>query len=701
MKKAGATGRLLMRRMFVQPRVVAVLLIWLAGLGFVAGEAAAQTGADSVYTWGDNMYGQLGNGESQLGGGASYVWVPTRVLGPGGNGYLTNVIAIAAGYYHTLAVTSDGAVYAWGCNSSGQLGNGAGGAPNDRSEVPVRVVAPQGEAGYLTGVVDVRADGDVSVALKADDTVWMWGGGALPGTVITAGGSNRPVQVLAPEDEQEQEEFLQGIEAIDFRQHLLALRGDGTVIGCGRNMFGQLGVGDQHSWYQLPLKAILPAGASIVAVSCPPDSFASVALRADGTALAWGWCGHFLPEGIHTVPQVVLAQDGQSVLQNVAAIDWEFVHFNDGTAWIWDLDTDTPVQVEGPWAIGLASDLDRAYGRPGALPTSPFLFPFFAAEILFLRSDGTLWVLTDPSLFYEIGGANPLGLVPVWQMTHVVDYARGGLHGVVTKDEPIDTFTLTVQSDPPGATSFTVEPAGQQFDFGQVVSVSASVSPGWIWRGWTGDLMPVPEGCDDISDYLVQELMMAGNRSLVAHFDPGPTFTFSMINACELTPTDWAYQNTPSIIANAGHAVRVTATVTDLAGNYSASLSVSKVPGSGSGEVFVVDDPESNPLVKYVYGSMRSDGSTGTGTLDLQLTVTGNIAGQTSQQVSFRCRKLGDIDGNGGTEPGDMALLINRLNGMPLPPGYNYWMFDLDTNGGAEPGDMSLLVNILNGIPIP
>jgi len=43
---------------------------------------------------------------------------PVRVNG------LSNVIAIAAGYYHSLALASDGTVWAWGWNIAGQLGNG-------------------------------------------------------------------------------------------------------------------------------------------------------------------------------------------------------------------------------------------------------------------------------------------------------------------------------------------------------------------------------------------------------------------------------------------------------------------------------------------------------------------------------------------------------------------------------------------------
>ncbi|NIA21093.1 MAG: hypothetical protein GWP05_03770 [Anaerolineaceae bacterium] len=52
----------------------------------------------------------------------------------------------------------------------------------------------------------------------------------------------------------------------------------------------------------------------------------------------------------------------------------------------------------------------------------------------------------------------------------------------------------------------------------------------------------------------------------------------------------------------------------------------------------------------------------------------------------------------GGT--GDISLLIMKLNGNP-PAGYHEKAFDLDANGGAEPGDVTLLINILNGVPVP
>ncbi|NLX59033.1 MAG: hypothetical protein GXY74_08080 [Phycisphaerae bacterium] len=159
---------------------------------------------------------------------------------------------------------------------------------------------------------------------------------------------------------------------------------------------------------------------------------------------------------------------------------------------------------------------------------------------------------------------------------------------------------------------------------------------------------------------------------------------------------DWVYQNVAASLANGGHKVLLTVTVTDLNGNDSVTVSVAKAPDSGPGEVTFDDGPTG--LQKYVVGGPRNNDTCGT--LTLNVTVAGNLAGHTTAQVPFTVRRLGDIDYNGGAEPTDMAALVLALNGTP-PPQYHARAFDLDANGGAEPADMALLVNILNGIALP
>jgi len=162
---------------------------------------------------------------------------------------------------------------------------------------------------------------------------------------------------------------------------------------------------------------------------------------------------------------------------------------------------------------------------------------------------------------------------------------------------------------------------------------------------------------------------------------------------------DWVYQNTAGTLSLNGHKVALTVNVLNLNGNASVAVTVQKKPASGPGEVTAEDTGD--PLVKQIVGSLRSDGIAGCGALTLEVTATGDVAGQTVLDVLFTCRRLGDIDGNGGAEPGDVQLLINELNGLPNPAGHHDKAFDLDANGGPEPGDVQFLMNILNGLPVP
>jgi len=77
---------------------------------------------------------------------------------------LPDVAAVAAGYHHSLAVGTDGTVWAWGFNHRGQLGDGT---TTDRSS-PVQVPG-------LTGIIAVSAGKSHSLALRGDGTVWAWG----------------------------------------------------------------------------------------------------------------------------------------------------------------------------------------------------------------------------------------------------------------------------------------------------------------------------------------------------------------------------------------------------------------------------------------------------------------------------------------------------------------------------------------------
>ncbi len=136
----------------------------------------------TVWTWGDNYYGQLGDGSSDSSSDA-----PVQVSG------LAKITAITTGDFHTLALKSDGTVWAWGRNNFSQLGDYSSWPTRT---MPVQVVGPKA-SGFLAEVAAIAGGGSHTVALKSDGTVWTWGsnGNGQLGDGTTAD-SATPVQVI-------------------------------------------------------------------------------------------------------------------------------------------------------------------------------------------------------------------------------------------------------------------------------------------------------------------------------------------------------------------------------------------------------------------------------------------------------------------------------------------------------------------------
>ncbi len=159
-----------------------------AAVGELHSLALKQDG--TVWAWGYNVYGELGDG-------SVYFKSETPVQAVG----LTNVLAVAAGSYHSLALKQDGTVWAWGVNYLGQLGD----ATLQDHSTPMQV---QG----IDQVVSIYANWDSSVALRQDGTVWLWGSDLWPSKV--------PRQVIGLD-------HVVAV-AVDYAVNL-ALRSDGTI----------------------------------------------------------------------------------------------------------------------------------------------------------------------------------------------------------------------------------------------------------------------------------------------------------------------------------------------------------------------------------------------------------------------------------------------------------------------------------------
>jgi hypothetical protein len=120
----------------------------------------------TLWAWGANGSGQLGDGNRDDPGCRYCEDVPNPIPVQVSN--LDSVVSIAAGGYHNLAVKSDGTIWAWGTNSSGQLGDGDGGEWGSYRSIPVRVF-------NIDPVVTVAAGSHHNLVLRSDGTVWAWG----------------------------------------------------------------------------------------------------------------------------------------------------------------------------------------------------------------------------------------------------------------------------------------------------------------------------------------------------------------------------------------------------------------------------------------------------------------------------------------------------------------------------------------------
>lgn len=112
----------------------------------------------SLWTWGRNDYGQLGSGITDPVGKKGYK--PVKVM--------DNVAAVSTGEYHTAAIKTDGSLWTWGWNDFGQLGDykSIGYGPGTIRNKPQKM---------MNNVAQVSAGNNFTAAIKTDGSLWVWG----------------------------------------------------------------------------------------------------------------------------------------------------------------------------------------------------------------------------------------------------------------------------------------------------------------------------------------------------------------------------------------------------------------------------------------------------------------------------------------------------------------------------------------------
>jgi alpha-tubulin suppressor-like RCC1 family protein len=324
----------------------------------------------SLYSWGRNTNGQLGQNNT------------TTLSSPVQVGALTNWGSAVTGENFCAAIKTDGTLWTWGGNNTGQLGFTSGSVSS-----PIQV-------GALTNWSKVSANGGLCcAAIKTDGSLWTWGfnfyGQLGLGTNVT---QSSPVQVGALTD---WSKVSMGV------QSCIAIKTDGTLWTWGNNSFGQLGQ-NNTTVRSSPVQVGALTNWSGVSEAPGGNNF-SAAIKTDGTLWTWG-AGLFgaLGQGNQA--------DLSSPVQVGALTDWSKVSAGanicaaiktDGTLWTWGFGN--------AGRLGLDDTVSRSSPvQVGALTNWSSVATY--ASCMAIKTDGTLWSWGFNSSYGNLGQNNATNL---------------------------------------------------------------------------------------------------------------------------------------------------------------------------------------------------------------------------------------------------------------------------------------------------
>ena len=450
----------------------------------------------NLYSWGDNTSGQLGDGTTTS-SGTSYAL--RKVIMPADG---TKFTRISAGFTYSLAIGSDGNLYSWGNNTYGQLGNGTN--DNNFNFTPSKVSLPTG----VTKFTQISAGTNHSLALDSDGNLYSWGynyyGQLGMGNINS--GQFTPSKGSMPADGTK---FTQ-ISAGYF--HSLALGSDGNVYSWGDNSKGQLGRSISGTQDSTPGKVNLPAGVRrFTQVIAGGDH--SLAMGSDGNLYSWGYntngqLGRSTSGVNDGTPGKVAMPTGVTITQasapGMAYGDFSLALGSDGNLYSWG----------GNSASQLGRDTSGDFDtNPGmvAFPESPtptgVSFGATAGTSLTGNKDGT-WSVTTPP---HAGGKTDV----------TVSWSRNGqqpdAHLTYTYINP-HTVTFDSAGGKPA-------PGPQRITGGQQATrpITDPAKDGFLFDGW---FLKDAKGGSKVAYDFSQPV--TGNITLVAHWSPANTSGWSI-----------------------------------------------------------------------------------------------------------------------------------------------------------------------------
>jgi len=325
----------------------------------------------SLWMWGDNSVGALG--QNNL----------TQYSSPVQVGSDTTWAYFTGGSYGAqqaaMGVKTDGTLWVWGMNDSGQLGQNSGSATDDRSS-PTQVGS---ETTWSTDSFQKLNMNSTASAIKTDGTLWMWGNngeGQLGQNQSNPSNKSSPVQVGSDTTWATINTGQSGSAA--------GVKIDGTLWMWGHNQWGNLG---QNSRTQYSSPVQIPGTNWDYVISSRNNEYSTIGRKTDGTLWSWGYQNHGslgLNQGnpsYHSsptqIPGTTWKQHDLS-RRNTAAVK------TDGTLWIWGENDEGQLGQNG------VVDHSSPVQVPGTTWSSVHVGVRSSSNDLFVhatKTDGTLW----------------------------------------------------------------------------------------------------------------------------------------------------------------------------------------------------------------------------------------------------------------------------------------------------------------------
>jgi alpha-tubulin suppressor-like RCC1 family protein len=281
----------------------------------------------TLWTWGNNSSGQLG--DNALGTNRC---TPVTTFAGG-----TNWKQVACGREYTAAIKTDGTLWSWGNNASGQLGRNP-----DNGAILTPVTTFAGGTNWAdTATTDpaelytLSAGTNFTAAIKTDGTLWTWGGNAY-GRLGDNTTTNRSTPVTTFAGGTNWKQVFSG------DRHTAAIKTDGTLWTWGNQGNGALG--DNTTTQRITPVTTFAGGTNWKQVACASIRFNfTVAIKTDGTL--WTWGRNFNGQlGDNTTTQRITP-----VTTFAGGTDWKQVTCGDthtsaiktdGTLWTWGRNTE-------------------------------------------------------------------------------------------------------------------------------------------------------------------------------------------------------------------------------------------------------------------------------------------------------------------------------------------------------------------------